>query len=203
VAGLKKPALAAAIGAIVLAIAAVEGPFVDHPSDPGGATNHGVTEQVARAHGYTGDMRKLPVETAIAIYGADYVVKPGFDRVVMRSVALGHELADSGVNFGPRQPSCWLQTALNALNRQGRDYPDLAVDCRVGPATLAAYDALTKRRGGQKACELTIKLMDAQQGAEYLRLAAANPKLEDFMAGWIDNRIENVPLRRCVEGGAQ
>ena len=46
---MKSPAvwkgLAVAIGANVLAVVAVEGGFVDHPSDPGGATNHGVTER--------------------------------------------------------------------------------------------------------------------------------------------------------------
>ena len=44
-----------------------EGGFVDHPSDPGGATRWGVTERVARQWGYAGSMRELPVETAKAI----------------------------------------------------------------------------------------------------------------------------------------
>jgi lysozyme family protein len=194
--------LAAAIAAIVLAVVGVEGGFVDHPSDPGGATNHGVTEAVARQHGYTGPMRALPLDTAIAIYGADYVVKPGFDRVIERSVALGQETVDQGVNFGPRRPSCYLQRSLNALNRRERDYADLAVDCRVGPATAAAYDALAHRRGPRAACELLLKLMDAQQAAEYLRLAGENGRLEEFVPGWIDKRVGNVPLGRCADGGA-
>ena len=198
-----RPKLAAAIGAIVLATVTLEGPFVDNPNDPGGATNHGVTEVEARAHGYAGPMKDLPVAVAVRIYGADYVVKPGFDQVIVRSVALGQETVDSGVNLGPHRPSCWLQTALNALNRQGKDYPDVKIDCRVGKATLAAYDALAAKRGPVKACELLLKLMDAQQGAEYLRLSAANPKLETFTVGWADNRLENVPLRRCSEGGAE
>lgn len=49
-----------------------EGGFVDHPSDPGGATNHGVTERVARQHGYTGDMRDLPLSVATTIYRKQY-----------------------------------------------------------------------------------------------------------------------------------
>ena len=195
--------LLAAIAAIVLAVVGVEGGYVDNPNDPGGKTNHGVTEKVARQHGYTGSMRNLPVETAIEIYGADYVVAPGFDRLVEQSVALGEELVDQGVNFGPHRPSCWLQGALNALNRQERDYRDLAVDCRVGPATAAAYDALVHRRGARTACELVIKLMDAQQGAEYLRLAQRNAKLETFVPGWIDHRLGNVPIARCGEGGVR
>lgn len=193
--------LAAAIAAIVLNVVDVEGGFVDHRDDPGGATNHGITEKVAREHGYTGDMRVLPVEEAVDIYGVTFVVKPGFDRIIERSLALGEETVDQGVNFGPHRPSCWLQTALNSLNRQGRDYRDLAVDCRIGPATMAAYDALARKRGATKACELVLKLMEAQQGAEYLRLTSVNPKLETFMPGWIDHRLGNVPIGRCREGG--
>lgn len=37
-----------------------EGRYVNHPSDPNGATNWGITERVARANGYQGDMRTLP-----------------------------------------------------------------------------------------------------------------------------------------------
>lgn len=194
--------VAAAIGAIVLAVVSIEGDFANHRDDPGGKTRHGITEEVAREHGFTGDMREFPIEKAIEIYGIDYVVKPGFDAIVQRNVALGEEIVDQGVNFGPHRPSCWTQTALNALNRGGRDYRDIAVDCRVGPATMAAYDALARKRGATKACELVLKLMEAQQGAEYLRLARVNSKLETFMPGWVDHRLGNVPIDRCREGGA-
>lgn len=193
-----KAGISAAALAIIAAITAVEGGFVDDPNDPGGATNRGITETVARTHGYTGDMRALPEETATRIYFDDYIVKPGFDAVIERSPALGEEVADQGVNFGPHRPSCYVQQALNALNRQGRDYPDVKVDCDVGPATIAAYDALARKRGAAEACRLMVKLMDAQQGAEYLRLVAANPRLEQFMPGWIAARIGNVDLGRCT-----
>jgi lysozyme family protein len=35
----------------------LEGDFSDHPADRGGPTRWGVSEAVARAHGYAGDMR--------------------------------------------------------------------------------------------------------------------------------------------------
>jgi len=199
----RKGALAAAIAAIIAAVVTVEGGYIDHPDDPGGATKYGVTEAVARANGYRGDMRDLTYEQATGIYVQQYVEKPGFDGIVAYSQALGEEITDSGVNFGPHRPGCWLQTALNALNRQQRDYPDLRVDCAVGPATVAAYAALASKRGDLKACEMVLKLVEAQQGAEYLRLAAANDRLEQFMAGWADRRLGNVPIAHCARGGAR
>lgn len=195
--------IAGAIAAILAAVAGAEGGFVNNPADPGGATNHGVTEKVARQSGFTGDMRALSQEQANAILAKGYITGPGFDLIIRRSVALGEEITDTGVNMGPSRPSRWLQVALNALNRQGRDWPDVAEDGAIGPGTMAAYDALARKRGEVKACELAIKLLDAQQGAEYLRLVKANPKLETFMAGWADTRLGNVPVSRCAEGGAE
>lgn len=186
--------LGAAILAIVSAVFAVEGGFSDNPADPGGATNHGVTEKVARENGYSGDMRELPREFAEQVYTQGYIEKPGFDRVIASSPALGHKLVDAGVNTGQARAARWLQEALNQLSRGGRDYPRVAVDGQVGPQTLQAYQALERKRGRVKACELVIKLLDVQQGAHYMRLG-----MSEFMVGWADHRLGNVPLSRCAE----
>lgn len=199
----KKAGLAGAVALIIAAVVAVEGGYVDDPNDPGGKTHHGVTEKVARSSGYTGDMRELTREKAVDIYAKQYVEGPGFSRVVQRSVALGEEMVDTGVNLGTHRPSCYIQTALNSLNRRGADYPDIAVDCQVGPATIAAYDALARRRGAVKACEMVLKLVEGQQAAHYLSLAKGNSKFETFMPGWADHRLGNVPPARCAEGGAE
>ncbi|MXO66246.1 glycoside hydrolase family 108 protein [Altericroceibacterium endophyticum] len=201
--GLKKGGvLAAAIALIIGGVISMEGDFVDHEDDPGGATRFGVTEEVARSDGFTGDMASLPRNRVITIYGDKYVVKPGFDRIVARSTALGEEVIDAGVNLGPRRPSCYLQSALNALNRQQRDYANITEDCAIGPATMAAYDALARKRGKEKACELVLKLVDAQQAAHYLSLARNDSKFESFMPGWVDHRLGNVPIARCADEAA-
>ena len=94
-----------------------EGGYVDHPADRGGATRYGITEAVARANGYTGDMRSFPRDAAAAIYRRLYWPRPGFDRVADARAALAAELFDTGVNMGPAVATGFLQRALNALNR--------------------------------------------------------------------------------------
>ncbi len=56
------------IDELVDALIEREGGYVNHPADRGGATCWGITETVARAHGYRGAMRKLPRDKAAEIY---------------------------------------------------------------------------------------------------------------------------------------
>ena len=74
-----------------------EGGYSNHPADRGGATRWGVTEAVARAHGYRGDMRSFPREDAVEIYRRLYWIKPGFDQVATRAPKVAAELFDTGV----------------------------------------------------------------------------------------------------------
>ncbi len=188
----------ASLGAAVLAILAgtlaVEGGYSNNPADPGGETNHGVTVAVARKHGYDGPMRELPKETAQQIYIGSYVEGPGFHRIVAISPAVGEKLVDAGVNAGTGRSARWFQQALNHLSRGGADFPLVAVDGQIGAQTLAAYRALEGKRGRVKACELVIKLLDAQQGTHYMSLDKP-----DFIVGWVDHRLGNVPLERCAD----
>lgn len=49
-----------------------EGGYSDDVRDPGGKTRYGITEAVARRHGYIGAMSALPLDLASLIYRADY-----------------------------------------------------------------------------------------------------------------------------------
>lgn len=192
-----KKALAATIALILAALAVAEGGYVNDPRDPGGETNHGVTKRVAVANGYTGPMRQLPKAAAEDIFVRQYMDAPGFTPVIAIDRAAGEELVDAGVNLGTDRPSRWFQQALNALNNRGADYADVAVDGKVGPGTLAAYRALRSRRGPELACALVLRLMDAQQAAEYMRLGGVNGQLEVYMVGWVRTRVRNIDEARC------
>ncbi|MEW6627618.1 MAG: glycosyl hydrolase 108 family protein [Pseudomonadota bacterium] len=179
------------IEAIINGVIEVEGGYVNHPSDPGGATNMGITEAVARSAGYKGDMRNLPRSTAYSIYYTRYVVAPNFDDVFARDPKVAEELIDSGVNAGTDRAAKWFQAALNSLNRRQADYPDINEDGDVGGKTLASFDAFRKARG-KSATAIMLRALDALQGAHYMSLAKGNSKFEDFLNGWLLNRIGNV-----------
>ena len=165
-----------------------EGGYVNHPADKGGPTCFGITEGVARAHGYRGPMRQLPREEAAAIYKRLYWLRPRFDEAAKRSPRLAAELFDTGANMGPAVAATFLQRTLTALNRNGTDYPDLVPDGRVGERTLAALDRFMKLRGASGETVL-LRALEALQGERYLRLAERRPANEAFLYGWLANRV--------------
>ena len=116
------------VGQLIDALIDREGGFVHHPADRGGATCFGITEAVARAHGYGGKLRDLPRREAVAIYRRLYWLRPRFDQVAIRSARLAAELFDTGANMGPAVAATFLQRALTALNRNGKDFGNYILD---------------------------------------------------------------------------
>ena len=77
-----------------------EGGFVDHPSDRGGPTKYGITQPVARRHGYHGPMCDLPYLKAFDIYAANYWHSLRLDDIATIHEPLAEYLFDYGVNSG-------------------------------------------------------------------------------------------------------
>lgn len=100
-----------------------EGGYVNHPNDPGGETNWGITVAVARQHGYAGNMRDLSQDVAKRIYKAAYWDKVQADALPAK---VRYAVFDAAVNSGPGQAARWLQRALG-----------VADDGRIGPITIA------------------------------------------------------------------
>jgi lysozyme family protein len=176
------------IQTIIEGIIAREGGFVDHKDDKGGATCWGITEKVARSHGYTGTMQDLPRDLAVKIYFKDYVDTPGFYKIAALNLDIAEELVDSGVNCGPGRPGPWLQRILNLLNREQTLYPDLVVDGILGGETRSALSALLRARG--KDGEIVIvNALNCLQGAYYIDITEKRPKNETFFFGWFLNRV--------------
>jgi lysozyme family protein len=166
-----------------------EGRYSNSPADAGGPTMWGITEAVARRRGYTGLMRDLPRALAVHIFRDEYFVAPGFDKVYALSQPIAEEMFDTGVNMGTGLPGPWLQRVLNALNNHGKDYPNVGVDGRIGPATIGALRDFLSRRGadGEK---VILRALNCQQGVRYLDITEKREANEDFYYGWLLNRVE-------------
>jgi lysozyme family protein len=114
----------AAFGALM----AVEKGYWDDPA--GGPTMYGVTERVARAWGYQGDMRALPLLTAQAIAKSEYWDRFQCDQF---APAISYQVFDAAYNGG--HPVQWLQQAVG-----------VEVDGKIGPKTVAALRAADPSR---------------------------------------------------------
>jgi lysozyme family protein len=177
---------------MIASVIAVEGGYVDHPNDPGGKTNMGITEQVARQNGYTGPMRQLPRSVAENIYYRQYLVGPGYAELIPLDAAVTEELFDTTVNMGAARPTRWFHQSINGLC--GTQLP---VSGRVGPATVSAFASCQVRLGPSRLCVAMLDALDARQRDEYGRLVRVNARLRVFYRGWIAHRVGNVDRRKC------
>lgn len=164
-------------------VVGIEGGYSNNPSDSGGETMYGITIAVARAFGYIGPMRELPLSTAKAIYKRNYWDKLKLDSM---DYALAECLFNIGVNSGVGRAGQFLQAALNAFNCRGEHYPDITVDGDVGPGTLSALNAFKRRR---KEANTIVKAIVCQYGNFLLELTQKREKDEDFAYGWFSKRV--------------
>ena len=173
---------------IINEIIQIEGGYSDDVADSGGKTKYGITETTARAYGYKGKMKDLPLWLAKEIYDKRYLRAIKFDSIAKMSELIAAELADTSVNMGPKVAAEFLQRSLNVLNRGGRDFADLRVDGDIGPKTLTALKAFLKKRG-RSGERVLYKMLNALQGAFYVKLAERRSKDEKFVFGWFKNRV--------------
>ena len=115
-------------------------------------------------------MKELPRVEAAAIYRRLYWLRSRFDQVARRAPRVAAELLDTGANMGPAVAATFLQRALTALNRNGKDYPDLVPDGRIGPMSIFALDAFLAARGARSGETVLLRGLEALQGERHLRL---------------------------------
>jgi len=174
---------------IINNVLVAEAGYADHPNDRGGPTMYGITGAVARANGYQGEMRDLPIGLARSIYERRYVIEPKFDQVASLHEGIGEELVDTGVNMGPSRAAEFLQRWLNAFNNRGSKYADLFVDGRLGPMSIDALRKYLAWRGQAEGGVVMLKALNCVQGTRYLEIAEANATQEDFIYGWLRTRV--------------
>lgn len=155
-----------------------EGGFVDHPADPGGRTNKGITQRVyddwrSRQGQATRDVKLVEDSEVRAIYEAGYWLPPRCD-LLERPLDLVQ--FDTAVNMGAGRAVRFLQTAVRC-----------GVDGDFGKGTLDAV----------KACDpgAAIATYCDTREAFYRRIVEKKPDQVVFLKGWL-NRLN--ALRREV-----
>lgn len=172
------------IEAVIDGVIGREGRYSNNAADAGGETMWGITIGTARRNGYTGPMRSMPRETAVAIYRAEFVVGPGYAAIMPISAAIAEKLVDIGVNCGPAVGSMALQRILSALNNGGKDYPDLQLDGNAGERSRSALTIFLKKRGKEGEARL-LNALRFVQGERYLDITEKRPANEEFFYGWL------------------
>jgi len=147
-----------------------EGGYVDHPQDPGGATNYGITKKVYET--YLGrsctkdEVKEMPLEAVSEIYKRKY-----WDKIKGDDLPNGLDwcVFDFAVNAGVSRAARTLQGFLAT-----------AIDGIIGSGTLEAIDNYPTSIKG------VIEVYTAQRSTFYRTLK----HYETFGKGWD---------RRCYE----
>ncbi|MCE6415139.1 hypothetical protein KSA69_17050 [Acinetobacter baumannii] len=136
-----------------------EGGYVDHPSDPGGETNYGITKSVARQYGFKGSMKVIPMDIVERIYKDQYWNAMSCDSFPF---SIAFQLFDAAVNHGLLNARKLLQRAVGVKD-----------DGIVGALTLAAV---------RKIPQLTlISLFNSKRLEFYSKIST----VKVFGGGWM------------------
>lgn len=144
-----------------------EGGYVDHPRDPGGATNLGVTLGTAKAYRLDldgdgdvdkNDVRLLTPETAAPVYRKGYWLAAACDKL---PAGVDYMIFDLAVNSGTARAKRYLQELVG-----------VPADGVIGPKTLAAVAAVKPAR------------LVAMIAARRLQFYRGLPTFPTFGRGW-------------------
>jgi lysozyme family protein len=170
-----------------------EGKFVNHPNDPGGATNYGISLSFLRKledgdkDGYldgdldkdgdvdVDDIKLMTREIAISIYKKQWWDHYEYEKIVGQSLAT--KIFSLTVNTGGSQGHKLLQQAINDCSDRA-----ITVDGVLGRITLAAANYLDDEKLLDK-----LKLRAVRF---YTSLVLAKKTREAFLPGWNNRALE-------------
>lgn len=173
-----------------------EGGFVNHPNDPGGATNYGVSLRTLRQLGDmdfdldgdgdidVSDIRAMSLDDAKAFYrkhfwnAIKYTDTEGVKHYLCEAIpeeSFAIKVFDMAVNMGARQANRIVQHAVNAGYLSS---PPLNVDGVFGVKTMQMV-------GHEPAFGNFMYRLRAEQARFYYTLADQKPARAVFLLGWL------------------
>ena len=160
-----------------------EGGYVNHPKDPGGETNKGITKRVyedwcIEQDLFQKEMKDLRISDVAPIYRQNY-----WDRLKADALPHGVDLCvfDMGVNAGTGRGARFLQKCVGAVS-----------DGAIGPNTLRQVDEFVAMRGEE---DLIVEYSERRRNY-YKRLKT----FSTFGKGWL-RRVDETELEALKLAG--
>jgi len=149
-----------------------EGGYIDHPADPGGATQMGISLRWYKEHvdpeATASTIIGLTKERVLDLY-EKYFWKPEYDLIHEKDVAA--KVFDMAVNMGERQAVKLVQRACQACGKNIED------DGVIGQKTLQAINSAE--------VDTMLAAIRATQAGFYRGLVMKKPSNEAFIKGWL------------------
>jgi lysozyme family protein len=155
-----------------------EGGYVNHPNDPGGATNYGISLRFLTETGIDvngdglideDDIRGMSVDDAKSIYRRYFWDDCGLDECNSQLVA--NRLFNMVVNMGYKKSLDVLNNALRSCLLVDQSHKSFA-------------DAINSANEIEEA--ILLPALRSEQAAHYRVLAAKNDKFNVFLKGWLN-----------------
>jgi lysozyme family protein len=177
-------------------VLAHEGGYVNHPQDPGGPTNWGISLLMVEREGITAkqlgipdlspeSFRKMPQSAAIAMYRLYFWDRYHYDQIQVQEMAT--KLFDAAVNIGPARAHRLGQYAANICGKH------LLADGILGPVTFAALNTVLPFDW--------MKAMAEELRFYYQSLITRKPSLMVFANNWLQRAAWGVMTMTGNSGG--
>ena len=176
-----------------------EGGYSADPDDRGGETYRGISRRyhpswpgwdiVDNYKDEPGFPSNMKSDSELGHYVEFFYKEHYWDRFLgdfITSQVVAEEMFDTAVNMGVSRAVKFLQTGLNVLNRNEKNYRNLVVDGKIGKNTLNALKRLLSVSSKEEA--YLYKVINILQGGHYISFMTKSEKQEKFARGWL-NRV--------------
>lgn len=172
-----------------------EGGFSNDPTDPGGATNYGISLRFLLSTGdldknglpdgdvnddglvNVADIQSMTITEATHLYDLYWWSKYGYSQIVNQTIAT--KLLDLSINMGQTAAVKCLQYALRSSNGI-----QLTIDGVMGPQTIAAINATSPSS--------LLMVLKSEAAGYYKQIVAKNPTMQKYLKGWLNRAYSNV-----------
>jgi lysozyme family protein len=143
-----------------------EGGYSNNPSDPGGATNFGISQR-----SYPDlDIANLTQDEAKSIYKRDFWDSQNYQNINGKD--LSAKIFSLAVNMGPSRANLLMQQALRAVGQ------NVQQDGVLGPLTLGAISSVDPGN--------LLAALKSEAAGYYRMLVAKNSQRKQFLNGWLN-----------------